>query len=195
MKRSGLCAFLMIALAFAVSVALLGAPPSERSPSLERPEQGRELIGPDGRTLTDKEYRYSVQLPAPDWKVYRRLELGIGGKEPTLEIFTPDQEYHVTVRARFVPGPIKKLKEFMENEAKKQGQPFQRSSLGVRKGVPYWEFEGESPSATGPDHTYGRIYERDAVYKITAGVQLSLARWQKDQKILREMIDNVRVNP
>jgi len=33
-------------------------------------EKGRELLGPDGRTLVDKEHGYSIVLPASDWKVY-----------------------------------------------------------------------------------------------------------------------------
>jgi hypothetical protein len=192
MKLSKLCA--VVGTVFPLSIALLGTASAQNPPNRPpTPERGRELIGPDGRTYTDKQNRFSIRLPAPNWKVYREEE-----PNPSLSIGDPSgQQQILLLQVKLLPGPIEKLKEAGEDYSKKQSQPFQRSVLLHPNGMNCWEFESEEengpPESKALWHALGRICDLDALRKITVGAQLPVDQWKAEEKNIREMIESFRI--
>src|SRR5215217_8904491 len=70
-------------------------------------EQGRELLGPDGRTLIDKQDGFSIVLPASDWKVHLDRGEGTALDSPfTLLIANPTGDSRVRVIGKIFPKEV-----------------------------------------------------------------------------------------
>jgi hypothetical protein len=185
--------FRSVLLVFSLPVVLLGAVGALAQNPGHPPERGRELIGADGRTLTDKENKFSIRLPAASWKVYRDVD---PGPEPFLNIANPDWQLRVEVRVKTMPLPLESLKTVMESETKKKGGTLQRSVLSKQNGAKCWDLESEEKVSSGGSlHALGRICDVDQIHKITALVQLPPAQWAAEEKALRETIESLRINP
>jgi hypothetical protein len=166
-----------------------GAPAAKPSPP---PERGRELIGSDGLTLTDQQNKFSVRLPAPDWKVYRETEGPF-----FLNIANPAGELRMEILIKTYPIPLDMLKMTMDGEAKKEGvTTVQRSTIAERNGAKCWDFEGEEKPASGDvQHFLARMCDIDSGHKVSAGVRLPVAQWTAEEKVLRDLVESVRVVP
>jgi hypothetical protein len=185
----GILLFLSIPITATAAPAAPGAPATKPTPP---PERGRELIGADGLTLTDKQNKFSVRLPAADWKVYRETELG----PFFLNIANPAGELRVEIQIKTYPIPLDMLQMTLEREFKKRGATVQRSTLAERNGAKCWDFEGEDQQAPGGvQHFLSRMCEIDSGHKVSAGVALPVAQWTAEEKVLRELVESVRVVP
>jgi hypothetical protein len=182
-----------LGIVFPLSIALLGAAGALAQSPGHPPERGRELIGADGRTLTDKENKFAIRLPAANWKVFRDVD---PGPEPFLNIADSNWELRLELRVKNLPLPLESIKTLMESEAVKEGTTFQRSTLSVRNGAKCWDSEGEEkiPSAEAR-HFLARVCDLDSSHKIMVSVRLPPAQWMAEEKALREMSESFRVNP
>jgi hypothetical protein len=185
----GILLFLSIPTIVTAATAAPGVPAAKHAPP---PESGRELIGADGLTLTDPQNKFSIRLPAPNWKVYRETELG----PFFLNIANPAGELRVEIQIKTYPIPLDMLQMTLEREFKKKGATVQRSTLAERNGAKCWDFEGEDKQAPGGvQHFLSRMCEIDSGHKVSAGVALPVAQWTAEEKVLRELIESVRVVP
>jgi len=169
-----------------MAAAAPGAPAAKPSPP---PESGRELLGADGLTLTDQQNKFSVRLPAADWKVYRANEAPF-----FLNIANPAGELRMEILIKPYPMPLESIRTMMDAEAKKQGTTVQRSTIAERNGAKCWDLEGEEKAPPiGVEHFLGRICDIDSGHKVSAGVRLPVAQWPAEEKVLRELVESLRV--
>jgi hypothetical protein len=183
-----------------LSLALLGATAALAQkpdhPQSHPPEVGRELIGADGRTLTDKQNKFSIRLPAADWKVFRDVD---PGPEPFLNIANPDWELRLELRVKALPLPLDTFKQYADSGAKTQGGKVLRSAIAVRDGMRCLELEGEQtdppPAPQTLQHYLGRVCDLDAGHKLTLGINIPAAQWPAEEKTLREMAESLRIIP
>jgi hypothetical protein len=174
-------------------LSLSGAVYSQFPPDLPSQERGRERIGSDGRTYTDPQYKYSIRLPAPDWKVYQTDE----APNPTLGIGDPGGKLILVVEVKILPGPLERLKETAEAYAKKNQDSMTRSILIHPNGLNCWELENQTPLTHKGEHivirNLGRICDLDPLHKLSVSVRLPMDWWKAKEQAIGEMIDSLRV--
>jgi len=182
--------------ALTLVLALSGAAYSQFPPDFPPEERGRERIGSDGRTYTDPRYKFSIRLPAPDWKVYQSDPSDVM-PNPTLGIGNPGGKLILVVEVKTLPGSLERLKEAGEAYAKKNQQSMGRSVLLHPNGLNCWELEDQTPMTHKGEHlvirNLGRICDLDPLHKISVSVRLPTDWWKANEQAIGEMIESLRI--
>lgn len=165
-------------------------------------EKGRELVGPDGRTLIDKQDGFSIVLPASDWKVYLHRWEGTAMDAPfTLFIANPAGDSRVRVIGKIFPKEAFPFPLTLEMERKMfESHPdprekVLRTQILEAAGTKCLEREWESTINDRVTHHLGRVCDQDLRHKFTVETWLGIPadQWPAEEKVLRELVKSFRV--
>lgn len=161
-------------------------------------ETGRELLGPDGRTLVDKEHGYSIVLPASDWKVYlNRYEPLPDDTGFQLLLAPPDGEVRVRIHEKIHPVPmsLEILRKILVQDPQARNA---RAEIVDAAGMKCLEYEAETQGAKVWYHGLHRICEGKSGRKLvmeTSPASIPVERWPAEEKVIRELIGSFRRLP
>ena len=160
-------------------------------------EKGRELLGPDGRTLIDKQDRFSIVLPAPDWKVHLSRWEGTAMDAPfTLLIANPAGDSRVRIIGKIFPVPLtlEVLRKTFESHPDPREKVL-RTQIVEADGTKCLEREWEFPVNDRVAHHLARMCDQDLRHKFTVETWLGIPaeQWPAEEKVLRELVESFRV--
>jgi len=162
-------------------------------------EQGRELLGPDGRTLIDKQDGFSIVLPAADWKVHLRRWEGTAMDAPfTLLIANPAGDSRVRVIGKIFPLPmtLEMLRKSLESHPSPREKVL-RTQILEAAGTKCLDREWEYTVDNRVTHELARVCDQDLRHKLTVQTWLGVPvdQWPAEEKVLRELVESFRVLP
>ena len=163
-------------------------------------ENSREHLGPDGRTLTFKEYGFSIVLPAPDWKIH--VQTGMATPmdgDFMLLIAAPDGDVRLRIIEKIYPprlASLEAIKKLIESHPSPREKVL-RSEIVKAAGLKCWEREWEGKTGDRSTHSIARTCDQKPMRKFVLetfpGVPVD--RWTAEEKVLRELIASFRVLP
>lgn len=157
-------------------------------------EQGRELLGPDGRTFIDKQDGFSIVLPSPDWKV--RLEQGEPYADVAgfgLALALPNGQVLVRISGKIYPLPTP-LETIQKVVADPKLQPRALSNKIIEVGgVKCLENEVEDPKGSRPSYELIRICDKNSMEKFVLHASPDIDKWPAQERDLRELFDSFRI--
>ncbi|HKI02439.1 MAG TPA: hypothetical protein VKK31_10690 [Thermoanaerobaculia bacterium] len=165
-------------------------------------ENGRELLGPDGRTLIDKQDGFSIVLPASDWKVHLHRWEGTALDSPfTLLIANPAGDSRVRVIGKIfpkeafpLPMTLEMLRKLLESHPSPREKAL-RAQIVEAPGTKCLEREWESTAGDRVTHHLARVCDQDLRHKFTVETWLGIPvdQWPAEEKVLRELVESFRV--
>lgn len=165
-------------------------------------EKGRELLGPDGRTLINKQDGFSIVLPAPDWKVHLEQWEGTELDAPfTLLIANPAGDSRVRVIGKIfpkeafpLPVTLEMLRKLFESHPD-PGNKVLRTQIVEVAGTKCLEREWESAVKDRVTHHLARMCDKDPRHKLTVETWPGISgdQWPAEEKVLRELVESFRV--
>jgi hypothetical protein len=165
-------------------------------------EKGRELLGPDGRTLIDKQDGFSIVLPAADWKVHLDRWEGTALDAPfTLLIANPNGDVRVRVIGKIfpkeafpVPMTLEMLRKLLESNPAPREKVL-RAGIVEAAGTRCLEREWDSTTGDRVTHQLARICDQDLRRKLTVETfpGIPVDQWPAEEKVLRELVESFRV--